>query len=196
MSPAIWFLIGLSAIAGWAGFVYNRFVALRQRRENAYSDVDVQLKRRWDLVPALVETVRGYAGHEHAVLTEVTAARGRAMDAGGTVAASGERGEREAGLAAALRGVFVLAEEYPALRADRNFLELHRALVTIEDGLQHARRYYNAVVRDLNTLRGSFPAGLVGGATGFAPAEYFQLEADERAVPTVELGTSASVEGE
>lgn len=173
-------------------WLYNRFVGLRQRADNAFSDVDVQLKRRWDLVPPLVETVRGYAGHEHEVLTEVVAARSRAMNAGDQVGDVGQRGASEADLAKALRGIFVLIEDYPALKADANFLELHRALVDIEDDIQNARRYHNAVVRDLNTLRQSFPAMAVGAAAGVQVRDFFQLDGHERAVPTFDLSPHRS----
>ena len=177
----------LLAVLLYAAYTFNRFVKLRQRLANAFSDIDVQLKRRWDLIPALVETVRGYAGHEHEVLAHVVQARTAVM-AG---PAPTERGGLETGLATALRGVFVLVENYPALKADRNFLELHQGLVEIEDHLQKARRYHNAVVRDLNTLRQTFPssliAGLFPGATGREDARYFQLDDEERAVPRIDL---------
>jgi len=183
------FLLGvlLAAFVGYAVWLYNRFVGLQQRADNAFSDVDVQLKRRWDLVPPLVEVVRGYAGHEHDVLAEVVAKRSQAIAARDEALGAERRGEREAGLARALRGIFALVEAYPALKADHNFLALHRALVTTENDIQHARRYHNAVVRDLNTLRQSVPAAIVGAAAGVRLREYFQLHGDERAVPTVDL---------
>jgi LemA protein len=182
-------------VLGYGIVTYNRFVGLRQRLANAFSDIDVQLKRRWDLVPALVETVRGYAGHEHEVLAAVVAARGQAMDAPSGPEDLSQRSVKEAGLATALRGIFVLVEDYPALKADRNFLELHRGLVTIEDDLQMARRYHNAVVRDLNTLRQSFPSSLVGAAAGIVPGVFFQLDSDQRAVPTIDLAPTTPREG-
>ncbi|MFN2370607.1 MAG: LemA family protein [Candidatus Krumholzibacteriia bacterium] len=188
MVPWGWFLLVVLVVLAYAIVTYNRFIGLRQRLANAFSDIDVQLKRRWDLVPALVETVRGYAGHEHQVLAAVVAARGAAMGAPSGPVGLPERSEKEAGLASSLRGIFALVEDYPALKADANFLELHRELVTIEDDLQHARRYHNAVVRDLNTLRQSFPAGLVGRAAGIAAGVFFQLDDAQRAVPAVDLG--------
>lgn len=188
MVPWGWLLLALLVALAYAGVTFNRFVGLRQRLANAFSDVDVQLKRRWDLVPALVETVRGYAGHEHRVLAAVVAARGAAMGAPPGPVGLPERGEKEAGLASSLRGIFALVEDYPALKADANFLELHRGLVAIEDDLQHARRYHNAVVRDLNTLRQSFPAGLVGRAARIAEGVFFQLDDAQRAVPAVDFG--------
>ena len=189
MSVLIWSLAAAAALLVYGIVTWNRFVGLGQRRLNAFSDIDVQLKRRWDLVPALVETVRGYAGHEHEVLAATVAARSRAMAAPTDPDSAPRRGEQEAGLAGALRGIFVLVEDYPALKADRNFLALHEGLVTIEDDLQSARRYYNAVVRDLNTLRQSFPAGVVGRAAGVQRAAFFQLDDDQRAVPAVNLAS-------
>ena len=188
MPLSTWLLLAVLPVLAYAIITYNRFVGLRQRQANAVSDIDVQLKRRWDLVPALVETVRGYAGHEHETLAAVVAARSAAMAAPADPAALPERADRESGLAGALRGVFALVEGYPALKADTNFLELHRGLVAIEDDLQSARRYHNAVVRDLNTLRQSFPAGLVGRAAGIGLGEFFQLDDAQRAVPVIDLG--------
>jgi LemA protein len=195
MFPSIWLLLPLLAVVVYGIVIFNRFIGLRQRMEGAFSDIDVQLKRRWDLVPALVETVRGYAGHENQVLAEVVKARGAAMNAPTGPQDLPQRGAQEAGLAAALRGIFVLVEDYPALKADRNFLELHHALVDIEDALQNARRYHNAVVRDLNTLRQSFPASLIGGLAGIAEGAFFQLDDGQRAVPTVDLGPADPPQG-
>lgn len=194
-----WLLLAVLAVLVYAVIIFNRFVGLRQRLANAFSDIDVQLKRRWDLVPALVETVRGYAGHENEVLTAVVAARTEAMGAPSEPSEpSGlfERGAKETGLASALSGLFVLVEDYPALKADTNFLELHRGLVDIEDDLQSARRYYNAVVRDLNTLRQSLPAGLIGRAAHIAEGVFFQLNDEQRAAPTIDLGPSSTPKGE
>jgi LemA protein len=187
-------LVGMVGIYGI--LTYNGFVDLRQRLNNAFSDIDVQLKRRWDLVPALVETVRGYAGHEHEVLTSVTAARTAAMQAPADPSNRPQRGALEAGLASALGGIFVLAEDYPALKADTNFLSLHTSLVEVEDDLQSARRYYNAVVRDLNTKRHSFPANLVGQVAGIAEGQFFQLDDEQRAAPTIDLSPTTRPEGE
>jgi len=196
MSPLAWLLLTALALVAYTVITFNRFIGLRQRLANAFSDVDVQLKRRWDLVPALVETVRGYAGHENEVLTAVVAARADAMGAPSGPGGLPRRGETEAGLATALRGIFVLVEDYPALKADTNFLALHRGLVDIEDDLQNARRYHNAVVRDLNTLRQSFPAGLVGRAAGIPAGEFFQLNDEQRAAPVVDLGPTPPAKGD
>lgn len=180
-----WIAPGVAAgVLGYALWTYNRLVGLGKRAEAAWSDIDVQLKRRWDLVPALVATVEGYARHEAEALRGAVEARNRAARA----ATIGGRGESERGLASAVGGVFALAEAYPGLKADRNFLDLHRDLVEIEDTVQYARRYYNAVVRDHNTLARSFPALLVAHAAGLAERPFFQLDDDsQRAAPGVSL---------
>lgn len=188
MFPMGWLLFAALAVVAYGVITFNRFIGLRQRLANAFSDIDVQLKRRWDLVPALVETVRGYAGHENEVLTAVVAARSAAMGAPDGPDDLPQRSAKEAGLATALRGIFVLVEDYPALKADTNFLELHRGLVDIEDDLQNARRYHNAVVRDLNTLREKFPSSLIGRAAGIAAGVFFQLDDEQRAAPAIDLG--------
>ena len=191
MSIAAFSMVAIVVVVGCGIWTHNRFVALRQRAANAFSDVDVQLKRRWDLVPPLVEVVRGYAGHERDVMDAVVAARSRAMNAGDQSVDPAHRGECEADLARALRQIFVVVENYPVLRADRNFLDLQGSLVAIEDDIQHARRYHNAVVRDLNTLRQSIPAAAVGALTGVRLHEFFQLDGEERAAPRVNLDPGA-----
>lgn len=190
MTTAAWIAVAVAAaIVGYVVWTFNRFVGLRQRADGAFSDIDVQLKRRWDLVPSLVETVRAYAAHEQETLERTVAARSQAMatadaPAGGIAA----RGVTELTLAAAIRGIFGLVESYPDLKADQRFRDLHKTLVDIEDQIQYARRYYNAVVRDMNTLRQSFPANVVGGMFRVGEREFFQLDAEERAVPQVDLG--------
>lgn len=165
-------------------WTYNRLVGLSKRADGAWSDIDVQLKRRWDLVPALVAAVQGYARYESETLENVVAARNLATQAG-TIA---NRGESERGLTSAVGRIFALAEAYPDLKANHNFLDLQNNLVGIEDQVQSARRYYNAVVRDLNTLVETFPALLVAGPTGFRTRDYFQLEDEgQRAAPQVKL---------
>ena len=177
-------LIALVAVAGAVVFVYNGLVRLRLLWENARADIDVQLKRRHDLVPNLVEAVKGAAAYERGTLDAVIAARSLAMEAKGPSA----RGEAEGALAAALGKVFALAEAYPQLRAVESFAQLQATLSQIEDAIQQARRYYNAVVRDLNTRIQQFPSNLVAGLFGFTAREFFQLDADrERAVPTVDV---------
>jgi LemA protein len=175
-------LAAVVALVLWAVGVYNGLVRLRNGSESAWSDIDVQLKRRWELIPNLVETVKGYASHERQTLEEVVAARGNAMAASGPEAKAGAEG----GLTRALRQLFALAERYPDLKANQNFLELQSQLSVIEDTIQKARRYYNAVVRDLNTRIEVFPASLVAQATGFTRKAYFELDDEaERSAPQV-----------
>ncbi|MBE3073015.1 MAG: LemA family protein [Acidobacteria bacterium] len=182
-----WMLIVVVVVGGAVVIVYNSLVRLRVLSDNAWADIDVQLKRRHDLVPNLVEAVKGAAAYERGTLDAVVAARSRAMTAQGPAA----RGEAEGALASALGQVFALAEAYPQLRAVESFGQLQTTLSQIEDAIQNARRYYNAVVRDLNTRIQQFPSNLVAGLFGFSPREFFQLDADrERAVPTVDVSST------
>lgn len=168
--------------------MYNGLVRLRVQCDNAWSDIDVQLKRRYDLIPNLVETVKGYAGHEKSTLEGVVAARNRAMTTEGPAA----KGEAEGVLTAALRQVFALAEAYPQLRAVESFNQLQQTLNQIEDSIQNARRYYNAVVRDLNTKIAQFPSNIIAGMFNFKPREFFEISAPaEREVPKVSFGGTA-----
>lgn len=162
---------------------YNRLVRLRVRSQNAWSDIDVQLKRRADLVPNLVETVKGYATHESGTLQAVTEARSRVIAA--QSAGPAERAAAENQLTSALRGLSVVVEAYPQLQAAGGFRDLQGQLSHIEDNIQNARRYYNAVVRDLNTAIMQFPAVVVAGPMGFRPREFFEAAEAERAVPQV-----------
>jgi len=178
----IWIALIALAAAALIVVLYNRLVRLRNAGENAWSDIDVQLKRRHDLVPNLVETVKGYAAHEQKTFQEVTEARGRAAQAGDR----GERAGAESALSTALTHLFAVAEAYPELRASDNFQSLQGELSTIEDAIQNARRYYNAIVRDLNTACDTIPSSLVAGLFGIGKAEYFELDAhEERQAPTV-----------
>ncbi|MBI4475040.1 MAG: LemA family protein [Acidobacteria bacterium] len=162
--------------------IYNSLVRLKVQAENAWADIDVQLKRRYDLIPNLVETVKGYAAHEKGTLDSVINARNRAMTAQGPAS----KGEAEGMLAGALRQLFALAEAYPQLRAVESFTSFQGSLNEIEDHLQNARRYYNAVVRDFNTRIAQFPSNIVAGMSGFPTREFFELkEAAERSVPKV-----------
>jgi LemA protein len=178
-----WILLGVvAALVFFVISLYNRLVRLRNGSESAWSDIDVQLKRRWELIPNLVETVKGYARHEQATFEKVTGARSQAMAA----KTPAEHGAAEANLSGALRSLFAVAEAYPELRANENFLGLQRELSNLEDAIQNARRYYNAIVRDLNTAIESFPGNLVAGPFGFAKREYFELDSPaERAAPKV-----------
>jgi LemA protein len=165
--------------------LYNRFVRLRNGADAAWSDIDVQLKRRYELIPNLVETVKGYASHEKATFEEVTRARAGAMQA----AAPADRAQAETALTASLRSLFAVAERYPELRANQNFLALQQELSTLEDAIQNARRYYNAVVRDLNTAVETFPGNLVAGMVGIGKRDYFELGSEaERTAPHVSFG--------
>lgn len=169
--------------------IYNGLVRLKVQCDNAWADIDVQLKRRYDLIPNLVETVKGYAAHERGTLDAVVSARNRAMTAQGPAA----KGEAEGMLTGALRQLFALAEAYPQLRAVESFTQLQGTLAQIEDTLQNARRYYNAVVRDLNTKIAQFPSNIIAGMFRFMPREFFQIAAAaEREAPKVSFGTTAS----
>ena len=166
--------------------MYNGLIGLKVRADNAWSDIDVQLKRRHDLVPNLVETVRGYAGHERQTLEGVIAARNRAATAQGPAA----RSEAEGALSQSLRQLFALAESYPQLRAVESFTQLQTGLSQIEDAIQNARRYYNAVVRDLNTRVQQFPSNLVASMFGIGAREFFELaDPAQREAPKVSFET-------
>jgi len=174
----------LVAVAVLVIAIYNGLVALRVRAENAWSDIDVQLKRRHDLVPNLVETVKGYAAHEKTTFENVTKARSMAMQATGPA----ERAAAEGQLTMALKSMFAVAEQYPQLRASEQFQSLQGSLNELEHALQESRRYYNAVVRDLNTKIASFPSNIVAGMFGFQPRQFFELDsAAERQVPAVKF---------
>jgi len=162
---------------------YNGLVRLRLQTQNAWSDIDVQLKRRHDLVPNLVETVKGYAAHERGTLDSVTQARTAAVAA--QSAGPAERAAAEAQLGTALRGLTVAVEAYPQLQASGGFRDLQQQLAQIEDGIQNARRYYNAVVREFNAKIMTFPSSLVAGPFGFQPREFFEAGAAERETPKV-----------
>jgi LemA protein len=156
---------------------YNLFVGLRNRAGNAWADIDVQLKRRHDLVPNLVETVKGYAAHEKGVLEDVTKFRSQAMQAQG----QGDRVESENMLSQALKSLFAVAENYPQLKADQGFRDLQAQLAELEDQIQMARRYYNAVVRDLNTKCEMFPSNIIANSFGIQKMTYFEVQEEERA---------------
>jgi LemA protein len=153
-------------------FKYNGFVTLVNRTKEAWADIDVQLKRRYDLIPNLVNTVKGYATHESATFEKVTEARSKAMQAG-TLA---EKGEAENMLTGTLKSLFAISEAYPELKANTNFLELQRELSDTENKIQAARRFYNGNVRDLNTAIQMFPGNLIAGMFKFTTMEFFQLE--------------------
>lgn len=165
--------------------MYNGLVRLKVQCDNAWSDIDVQLKRRYDLIPNLVETVKGYAAHEKGTLEGVVAARNQAMTAEGPAA----KAQAEGMLTSALRQVFALAEAYPQLRAVESFTQLQQTLNQIEDSVQNARRYYNAVVRDFNTKIAVFPSNIIANLFNFKAREFFEVSAPaEREVPKVSFG--------
>src|SRR2546426_12073936 len=162
--------------------MYNSLVRLKVQTDNAWADIDVQLKRRYDLIPNLVETVKGYAGHEKGTLEAVINARNRAMSA----TSPSDKAQAENILSGALKSLFALAEAYPQLRAIESFTSLQNSLSQIEDTVQNARRYYNAVVRDLNTKIQQFPTNILAGMMGFKLREFFEVTAPaEREVPKV-----------
>ncbi|MBB4348490.1 MULTISPECIES: LemA family protein [Rhizobiaceae] len=179
--------LGLIAlVALYVIVIYNGLVRARQMAEEAWSGIDVQLKRRADLVPNLIETVKGYAAHEKGTLEEVVKLRNQAQAVPtGDVAG---RAQAEGLLSQALGKLFALAEAYPDLKANQNFAELQTSLETIESEIQMARRYYNGSARDLNIKVESFPANLVAGPFGFSKREYFEIENEaDRAVPSVKF---------
>ena len=185
---AILWIVGILAVLAFAAVgIYNRLVQLRVRANSAWSDIDVQLKRRHDLVGNLVETVKGYAAHESSTLEKVIQARNQAISASGE-ADPAKAGAAESFLASQLRQVFALAESYPDLKANQGFQQLHGSLEQLEDAIQQARRYYNAVVRDYNTRIQSVPEVLFAGAMGFTKREFFELaDPSEAAAPQVKF---------
>jgi len=173
-------------VVGWAVFTFNRLTRLRQLGDNAWADIDVQLKRRHDLIPNVVAVVQGHAGYERSTLEAVVAARGRAMQA--SQAGPATRAREEDPLGSALQRVLAVAEAYPELKAAASFASLQATLTDVEDHLQNARRYYNAVVRDFNTAIAQFPSGIIAGMMRLTPREFFGLDdPSERAVPKVPL---------
>jgi len=168
----------------WIITAFNSLVKLRNRAQEAWADIDVQLKRRHNLIPNLVETVKGYASHERELFEKVTEARSRAIEAKGLR----EKGEAENILSDTLKSLFAVSENYPQLKASENILELQRELRDTEDKIQAARRFYNGNVRDLNTKIESFPTNIIANMFGFKKMDLFELkEREERKVPTVKF---------
>lgn len=171
-------------LALWFAVAYNGFVSLRTRAKEAWADIDVQLKRRYDLIPNLVNTVKGYATHESQAFEKVTQARAAAMGAQNPEA----KAQAEKTLAGALSGIFAIAEAYPDLKANQNFLELQRELSDTENKIQAARRFYNGNVRDLNIKTESFPSNIIANIFHFEKMQFFELEgADAAARNPVEV---------
>ena len=182
----IWIVLAIIVIVAlFLIAMYNRLVTLRQRVREAWSDIDVQLKRRHDLIPNLVETVKGYAAHESGVFQKVTEARANAIAAGQTGTPE-QRAQAENVLTGALRSVFAVAENYPQLQAVQEFKDLSENLTATEDKIAFARRFYNGNVRDYNTALQTFPTSVLAGMFGFTAEQYFELaDATEREVPKV-----------
>jgi len=178
-------LVGVVAVVAlWFVFIYNGLVRLRNQVKNAWSQIDVQLKRRYDLIPNIVETVKGYAAHEKETFERVIQARQRGIDASGVK----QQQEAENMITGALRQLFALSEAYPNLKANENFLALQEELASTENKIGFARQYYNDTVKDFNTRQEMFPANLVASMLGFQPAEFFEIEeASQREAPKVKF---------
>lgn len=174
---AVWIIIGVVVLIGiFLWVTYNSLVTLRVRVEEAWSDINVQLKRRLDLIPNLVETVKGYAAHESGVFQAVTEARANVINANGVRETAAAENQFEG----ALKSLFAVAESYPDLKANENFVELQRELVDTEDKIQGARRFYNSGVTGLNTKIQTFPANIVAGMFGFKNRDFFDVDEAER----------------
>jgi LemA protein len=186
-----WVIVALVVLAViWFVLTYNQLVAGRNRTQEAWSGIDVELKRRHDLIPNLVETVKGYAAHESGTFEAVTQARAGAVAAGAT-GNPAAIGPAENILSQALRQLFAVAENYPDLKAVATFLDLQQQLAATEDKLEFARRFYNGNVRDYNTSLQTLPTSLIAGAIGFKPFEFFQADAGDEAVPQVSFAPGA-----
>jgi LemA protein len=179
MSTSTWIVLGVIALLViWVILIYNNLVAMRQRVNQSFADVDVQLKQRHDLVPNLVETVKGYASHERGTLEAVVQARNAAMTAQGPA----QMAQAENMLSGALRQLFALAEAYPDLKANQNFMQLQAELSDLENKIAAARRFFNNSVQEYNTGIQSFPAVLLANSLGFTQKEFFDLGADRATV--------------
>jgi LemA protein len=184
MIPLLVFVAILVVIGLIVAGMYNGLVQLRVRADNSWSDIDIQLKRRHDLIPNLVETVKGYAAHEKGTFEDVAKYRSAAMAA----TSATDRAQAEGQLTQALRGLLAVAEAYPELKANTQFQALQQSLSELEDALQNSRRYYNAVVRDLNTKIQSFPSNIIAGMFNFQQRPFFEIaDPAERAVPSVKF---------
>lgn len=177
--PALILLLLVGAV-----LIFNKLVSLRQMSENGWSDIEVQLKRRADLIPRLVSTVKGYASHERKLFEDITAKRMQALAAGNNPR---ERGVAESRLKQPMGRIIALAEDYPDLKASDNFLELQEELSDTEDKIEMARRFYNGAVRELNTKIRTIPSNLVAGPMGFKTRDYFEIDIEDAAAPEVEF---------
>lgn len=177
MTVILYVILGIIVVAVlWIIAAFNGFVTLKNRAKEAWSDIDVQLKRRYDLIPNLVETVKGYATHERELLDKVTQARASAMSAQGVKAKAGAENQ----LSDTLKSLFAVSENYPDLKASTNFLELQRELTDTEDKIQAARRFYNTNVRDLNIKVESFPDNVIAKSFGFKQMDLFEANGAEK----------------
>ena len=168
-----WLLVGIAVVVVlWIIYAFNRLVTLRARIDEAFSDIEVQLKRRYDLIPNVIETVKGYMGHERSVFENVTQARSQAMGAHDPH----EKSVKENMLTSTLKTLFAVSENYPDLKANANFLDLQRELADTENKIQSARRFYNGNVRDFNISVDSFPSSLIAGMFSFKKREFFDLD--------------------
>jgi LemA protein len=180
----LWILLGLVVIIGlWVMTSYNGLIALRNQVEEGWSDIDVQLKRRYDLIPNLINTVKGYAAHESKVFENVSAARSAAMGA----KTPAEREQAENTLTGTLKTLFAVSEAYPELKANEGFLKLQDELSDTENKIQAARRFYNGMVRDFNTKLQVFPTNMIGTRLGFQARSFFEMNEAEREVPKVQF---------
>lgn len=185
METIIWIVLGLLAvIIVWLIAVYNGLITLKNRTDEAFSDIDVQLKRRYDLIPNLVETVKGYAKHEQGTLEKVINARNQAMRQSGDLK---NRAQAEGELSNTLKSIFALAESYPDLKANQNFLRLQDELSDTENKIQAARRFYNGNVRDFNIKIQVFPNSLIAGFLGFKKYEFFEAEGEAKEAVKVQF---------
>ncbi len=187
MSPIVWVLVGLVVVALLAlVWLYNRLVRLRTRSDDGWATIDVQLRRRYDLIPNLVETVKGYAAHERGLFERVTEARSRAIAAGGVA----DQASAENAVTAGLGKLMAVVEAYPQLKADQQFLALQEELVGTESKIAYARQFYNDQVRGLNTAVGTFPSNLVARAFGFEERHFFDIDDRVGEPIAVDLGQS------
>ena len=184
----MWGVLAVAVVFVGGISLYNGLVKLREQADAAWADIDVQLKRRYDLIPNVVDTVKGYAAHESKTLEAVVAARSSAMSA----RTPGQKGKAEGMLAGALNFLFALSEAYPDLKAADGFLDLQGTLAGLEDSIQNARRYYNAVVRDFNTRIHQVPSNIIANSFNFREREFFEAPENERSVPRVSFNDGSS----
>ena len=177
-------LVIFALLGGWIIVIFNQLVGLRQMTENGWSDVEVQLKRRADLIPRLVSTVKGYAAHEKSLFIDITEKRNQALAAGNNLK---KRGAAEGALARPMGRLIAVAEDYPDLKASQNFLDLQNELSDTEDKIEMARRFYNGAVRALNIKVQSVPSNLVAGPLGFRQREYFEIDGADGIAPNIEF---------